>query len=84
MTENRIDPANAQSRETAAKLGYRQLTEQEQALVKRSRDLGDELRKLIDETRATPADPHFLAMAQAELQTGLMHFVRAVSKPDFF
>jgi len=75
---------NAQSRETAAKLNYRQLSQEEIALVERSRSAGKLLRDLLADAMIADADPRWIAIAQTDFQRGLMSLVRAISKPEFF
>ena len=84
MAEDRVDPTQAQNKETAAKLGYRQLDEKEIELIAQSRAIGDQCRELLERAKASPADPCWLAMAQTDLQVGFMKFVRAIAKPEVF
>lgn len=69
--------------------GYRELDEDEIALVNRIKMHGAETSALIEEIRAgLPAHPsepqRWASIAQTHIQQGLMALTRAVTKPDFF
>lgn len=71
-----------QSRETAARLGYRQLSDLETAQVLAVRKLGEHAKAVLDSCEH--ADPRWKAIATTRLQEGLMALTRAVTKPEFF
>lgn len=65
--------------------GYRQLTSDEIDLINSIKQNGNELGAAIDVIEATPGvDKRALAIAQTNLQTGLMWLVRAIARPEGF
>lgn len=65
--------------------GYRQLTENEVALMNLIKSHGESLRILIDDVvREASPDPRWVNIAQTHLQQGLMALTRAVAKPTSF
>lgn len=65
--------------------GYRQLNENEAALMNHIKAHGASLRILIDDiVREGNPDPRWVAIARTDLQTGLMALTRAVAKPEGF
>jgi len=76
--------------------GYRELNEEEIALMNRIKAKGEELKELIDEANeltaktseeyGTADGEHYRwsAIAKSHLQQGLMALTRAVAKPNFF
>ena len=66
-----------------ANLGYRVLTEDEQAAVAKIRVIGATLEALVAELKRD-GDLRWVAIATTHFQEGLMASVRSVTKPDFF
>ena len=65
--------------------GYRQLNEQEAALMNEIKAHGVQLGALVDRLRATPAlDQRWVSIGATDLQTGIMALVRAVAQPTTF
>lgn len=65
--------------------GYRQLTEEEAALMNRIKASGVALGELVDEVFATDGcDSRWTSIARTELQQGLMALTRAVARPTSF
>ena len=64
--------------------GYRQLTDSETASINKIKAHGEALSVLIDELRATYADPRWISIGVTDLQTGLMALVRSVAQPTNF
>lgn len=65
--------------------GYRDLTEQEIALMNEIKEKGAEIEELINKLRTDQSvDPRWLAIGQTDMQTGLMALTRAVAKPSSF
>ena len=65
--------------------GYRQLNEQEAALMNRIKQAGIELQTLIIQLRQTPGlELRWVDLGQDDLQVGLMKLTRAVAKPTSF
>ena len=65
--------------------GYRQLNEQEAALMNQIKQKGVELGVLISELRAnTSLDQRWISIGATDLQTGLMALVRSVAQPTTF
>ena len=66
-------------------IGYRELTQEEIGLMNEIKLQGEQLHALIGKIRAVNgADQRSVAIAQTELQTGLMWLVRAVARPASF
>jgi len=65
--------------------GYRQLNEQEVALMNEIKALGVQLGGLVAKVRATyDVDQRWASIGATDLQTGLMALTRAVAKPTTF
>lgn len=68
--------------------GYRDLTQEEIALMNRIKSLGDELGSLIwdlrEENNHLEIDGRWLSIAETHLQQGIMAAVRSVAKPESF
>ena len=65
--------------------GYRELTEEEVALINGIKAVGVELDKLIEQLRSNEAmDQRWVSVGATDLQTGLMALTRAVAKPTTF
>lgn len=70
--------------------GYRQLSEQEAALMNeikaRANDIGSLCNRLaaLAKGDATQVDPRWVAVGQTDLQKGFMALTRAVAKPTGF
>lgn len=79
-----VSESEAQGRETAAKLGYRQLSDAETACVLNAREIGQEIKKLLDDPRMKDADPRWKAIATTHFQEALMALVRSITRPTFF
>lgn len=65
--------------------GYRDLTEQEIALMNDAKGKAEDIGKLIDTLGGTPGiDQRWLAIAKTDLQKGFMALVRAIARPTTF
>ena len=65
--------------------GYRQLNEQEAALMNEIKAHGVALGALVDKLRATDGlDQRWVSIGATDLQTGTMALVRAVAQPTTF
>ena len=65
--------------------GYRDLTEDEIALMNKIKEKGAEIGELVDQLMAQPElDKRWLSIGKTHLQQGLMALVRGVARPDFF
>lgn len=65
--------------------GYRQLTEQEAALMNEIKQHGIALGDLVAKLRATEGlDQRWVSIGATDLQTGTMALVRAVAQPTTF
>ena len=65
--------------------GYRDLSEEEIALMNEIKGPGIELERIITRLRRTRGiDQRWVNIGQEDLQKGLMALVRAVAKPDSF
>lgn len=65
--------------------GYRQLTEEEAALMNEIKAQGVALGELVERLRATPdVDGRWVSIGATDLQTGLMALTRAVARPTTF
>lgn len=76
----------AMSGATAAKVGFRELTEAESDLVRACRDAGktlEDLLKRFDESKVD-IDKRWQSIARTHFQEGLMAAVRSVTRPAFF
>lgn len=65
--------------------GYRDLTEEEVALMNEIKTAGTSLGGLVDKLRATQGlDQRWISIGATDLQKGLMALVRGVAQPDNF
>lgn len=65
--------------------GYRQLSEQEAALMNEIKAKGVELGALVERLRATEGlDQRWVSIGATDLQTGLMALTRGVAQPTTF
>lgn len=65
--------------------GYRDLTQGEIDAMNAIKEKGEGLRILIEQMRANKdLDQRWVAIAQTDLQKGIMAAVRAVAKPESF
>lgn len=66
--------------------GYRELSEQEIALMNEIKGAGGQLGDLVDTLRTlgTDLDQRWVSIGATHLQEGLMALTRAVAKPEFF
>lgn len=64
--------------------GYRELSEDEIALMNEIKTKGIELNDLLRKLAAEDTDKRWLSIGQTHLQQGLMAWTRAVAQPEFF
>jgi len=65
--------------------GYRELSEDEIALMNEVKQAGASLGAIIDTLQSLESiDKRWLAIGRTELQQGLMAVTRSIAKPDFF
>lgn len=64
--------------------GYRELSADEIAGMNRFKQIGLDLEEAIAAAREAGAEPRGLAVAQTQLQTGLMWAIRSIAKPEGF
>lgn len=65
--------------------GYRQLTEQEAALMNEIKAHGVAAGALVDRLRGTPGlDQRWVSIGATDIQTGLMALTRGVAQPTTF
>lgn len=65
--------------------GYRELSEDEIALMNEIKAKGAELGALVDKLRAAPGlDQRWVSVGATDLQIGLMALTRAVAQPNSF
>ena len=65
--------------------GYRELSEEEIAMMNEVKETGKELGVLIDTFRDFPQlDQRWVSIGATHLQQGLMALTRSIAKPDFF
>ena len=70
--------------------GYRQLSEEEAALMNEVKERANEVGALCNRLAAmgkedpTSVDPRWVAIGQTDLQKGFMSLVRSVAKPTSF
>lgn len=65
--------------------GYRDLTEEEIALMNKIKEASQEIGDLVAEVLATPGVDHrWTAIGCTDLQTGFMALTRAVAQPTSF
>jgi hypothetical protein len=63
---------------------YRELNEQEIALINRIKETGKELAELVGALGGPNYDQRWISIGTTHLQQGLMALTRAVAKPEFF
>ena len=81
----KMDPGAVPMKEaTAAKVGFRELTDMESALVQNCRRQGESLESMLALLESENVDKRWLAIARTHFQEGLMAAVRSVTKPAFF
>ena len=65
--------------------GYRELTEDEIALMNQIKAAGEALGAMVEELRSRDAlDQRWISIGATDLQTGLMALTRAVAQPESF
>jgi hypothetical protein len=71
--------------------GYRQLTQEEAALMNEGKALAeqvavyiDKLRKLTPENTDNPLDQRWISIGVTQLQQGFMAVIRGIAKPTTF
>ena len=65
--------------------GYRELTEDEIAIMNDIKETGETLGRLVDGMRAgKDLDQRWVSIGATDLQTGLMALTRAVARPESF
>jgi len=65
--------------------GYRDLTEDEIALMNDAKNKGEDIGKLIEALRAMKdIDQRWLAIAATDLQKGFMALIRSIARPTTF
>lgn len=64
--------------------GYRQLNEEEAALMNEVKQKGVELGELVDKLRGCAIDQRWVSIGATDLQTGLMALTRAIAQPTTF
>jgi len=65
--------------------GYRELDEQDIALMNEIKEKGAELGLLVEKlSESAYTDKRWIAIGKTDLQTGLMALTRSVAKPTFF
>jgi hypothetical protein len=65
--------------------GYRDLTEDEIALINACKGLGEQMGELVSRVEALDGvDRRWASIARTDLQKGLMALVRSIAKPTTF
>ena len=66
--------------------GYRELSEEELAMINKIKELGETIEAFEDGIGANDhhADPKWRAIGRTHMQQGLMAWTRAVAKPDSY
>jgi len=65
--------------------GYRELSDDEIALMNEIKDRGHQLGKLVERLQENPdLDQRWVSIGATDLQKGLMALTRSIAKPDFF
>lgn len=64
--------------------GYRELSEEEIALMNQIKEKAAEVGDLYHELMQGDADQRWLAIGRTQLQQGFMALTRSIAKPDFF
>ncbi len=69
--------------------GYRELNEEEVALMNEIKEKAAEVGKLVDKlnsnsVRNSPLDYRWIAIGKTDLQQGFMALTRSIARPEFF
>ena len=65
--------------------GYRQLSDEEAALINEIKSQGEKIEELIEKLRSmNDTDKRWVSIGATDMQTGLMALVRSVAKPNSF
>lgn len=65
--------------------GYRDLTEQEIALMNKAKELAVQVGELVEEVKGTEGiDQRWAAEGKTDLQKGFMSLIRAIARPETF
>lgn len=65
--------------------GYRELSDEEIAMMNVIKDQGHQLGKLVERLQENPdLDQRWISIGATDLQKGLMALTRSIAKPDFF
>ena len=65
--------------------GYRELSDEEIAMMNEIKEIGVELDELVDKlTGMETTDTRWVSIGKTDLQKGVMALVRSVAKPDSF
>lgn len=65
--------------------GYRELNEHEIELINQVKDLGQEIKRVVDLLYGNPhTQQQWIEIGVIDLKKGLMAITRAIAKPDFF
>jgi hypothetical protein len=65
--------------------GYRDLSQEEIALMNEAKELAEQVGKLVDKLQASQGlDQRWIAAGKTQLQTGFMSIVRGVAQPTTF
>ncbi|WP_338665004.1 hypothetical protein VQH23_07465 [Pararoseomonas sp. SCSIO 73927] len=64
--------------------GYRQLSPEEVEQINKVKALANQVGELVDQVRASGADPRWASIAATELQQGFMALNRSIAKPTGF
>ena len=64
--------------------GYRDLSEDEIALMNECKELAIKVGELCKKLEKTPVDQRWLAIAKTDLQKAFMFLIRSIAKPETF
>ena len=64
--------------------GYRELTDEEIALVNRAKEVGESVGAFLNKLQERDLDPRWLSIAKTHMQQGFMALVRSITKPETF
>lgn len=72
--------------------GYRDLSEEEIALMNEAKELSEKVGEFVDKVQAKVSgedvnitiDPRWLAIGRTDLQTGFMALIRSIARPTTF
>lgn len=72
--------------------GYRNLSEQEIALINEAKELSEKIGEFVDKVQSKVSgedvsitiDPRWLAIGRTDLQTGFMALIRSIARPTIF